>query len=93
MYQNIFNQGIEPKLFINNFLEILYYLKNHKNINKLNSSVDFIDDDFEKIKNLSNKVETVLSNEPDDCASNNDCADTNTEFKSFSGEGRRLGSS
>ena len=38
LYQNIFNQGIEPKLFINNFLEILYYLKNHKNINKLNSS-------------------------------------------------------
>ena len=62
LYQNIFNQGIEPKLFINNFLEILYYLKNHKNINKLNSSVDFIDDDFEKIKNLSNKVEnkTIL---------------------------------
>ena len=62
LYQNIFNQGIEPKLFINNFLEILYYLKNHKNINKLNSSVDFIDDDFEKIKDLSNKVEnrTIL---------------------------------
>ena len=28
LYRNIYNQGIEPKLFLNNFLEIIYYLKN-----------------------------------------------------------------
>ena len=26
LYRNIYNQGIEPKLFLNNFLEIIYYL-------------------------------------------------------------------
>ncbi len=57
LYKNIYNQGVEPKLFINNFLEIIYYLKNHQNINSLSSSLDFTDSDLEKIKNLSNSVD------------------------------------
>ena len=57
LYKNIYNQGVEPKLFINNFLEIIYYLKNHQNINSLSSSLDFTDSDLERIKNLSNSVD------------------------------------
>ena len=34
LYRNIYNKGIEPKLFLNNFLEIIYYLKNLKNFKK-----------------------------------------------------------
>ena len=62
LYKNIYNQGIEPKLFINNFLEILYCIKNYKNINNLSSSLDFTDSDIKKIKDLANKVEnkTIL---------------------------------
>ena len=33
LYRNIYNQGIEPKLFLNNFLEIIYFLKNFENFN------------------------------------------------------------
>ncbi len=57
LYRKIYNQGIEPKLFINSFLEIIYVLKNHKNLNNLNSSSDFTDVDFKRIKDLSNKVD------------------------------------
>ena len=33
VYRNIYNQGVEPKVFITDFLELLYYFKN---INSLN---------------------------------------------------------
>ena len=56
LYKNIYDQGIEPKLFINNFLEIIYYLKNFKNLNSLDKSIDFSDADYKKIKELSNKL-------------------------------------
>ena len=57
LYRKIYNQGIEPKLFINSFLEIIYVLKNHKNLGNLNSSLDFTDVDFKRIQDLSNKVD------------------------------------
>ena len=62
LYKNIYNQGIEPKLFVNNFLEILYCIKNYKNINDLNSSLDFSDSDKKRIEDLANKVDnkTIL---------------------------------
>ena len=57
LYRNIYNQGIEPKLFLNNFLEIIYYLKNFKNIKNSNQSIEFIDFDIKKIEELSNRVD------------------------------------
>ncbi len=57
LYKNIYNQGIEPKLFINNFLEIIYYLKNFKNLNSQGKSIDFSDADYKKIGELSKQVD------------------------------------
>tara|TARA_B100000963_G_C22623363_1_gene671092 strand:+ start:1 stop:1143 length:1143 start_codon:yes stop_codon:yes gene_type:complete len=57
LYKNIYDQGIEPKLFINNFLEIIYYLKNFKNLNNLKQSIDFSDADIKKIKGISEQVD------------------------------------
>jgi hypothetical protein len=55
---------------------------------------------MDEYKNLSNKVETVSQDKPEECSSNNECLDStnsgldpNTEFKSFSGDGNKLGSS
>ena len=58
LYKNIYDQGIEPKLFINNFLEIIYYLKNYKHIKGSNSSLDFTEADLKKIDQLSQKIDT-----------------------------------
>ena len=57
LYKNIYEQGVEPKLFINNFLEIIYYLKNFKNLDSLDKSIDFSDADYKKIKELSEQVD------------------------------------
>ena len=57
LYKNIYNQGIEPKLFINNFLEIIYYLKNFKNLNNLKQSINFSDADLNKIDEMSKQVD------------------------------------
>ncbi len=57
LYKNIYDQGVEPKLFINNFLEIIYYLKNFKSLDKLDQSIDFSDADYKKIKKLSEQVD------------------------------------
>ncbi len=54
LYRNIYNQGVEPKLFLNNFIEIIYYIKNFKN---LNQSIEFNDFDFKRVEELSNKVD------------------------------------
>ena len=32
-YREIYNQGVEPKVFINDFLELLYYFKNIESLN------------------------------------------------------------
>ena len=57
LYKNIYDQGIEPKLFINNFLEIIYYLKNFKNLNNLKQSIDFSDADVKKLEEMSKQVD------------------------------------
>ena len=55
-YRNIYNSGVEPKVFLNEFMEILYYIKNIDFINLGGTSFDLNDTEFEKIKNLSNKI-------------------------------------
>ena len=57
LYRNIYNQGIEPKLFLNNFLEIIYYLKNCKNLKNTSQSIDLSDLDLKRIEELSNQVD------------------------------------
>ena len=57
LYKNIYDQGIEPKLFIDNFLEIIYYLKNFNSLNNLKQSIDFSDADVKKIEEMSKQVD------------------------------------
>ena len=52
-YRKIYDQGVDPKVFINDFLEILYYLKNIDYLKKYNSNFNLNDNEFEEIKNLS----------------------------------------
>ncbi len=57
-YRKIYDQGIEPKVFINDFLELLYYFKNINSLNLESTNFSINDDEFKKIENLSNKIET-----------------------------------
>ena len=52
-YKNIYNQGVEPKIFLNDFLEILYYFKNINSLNESTKNFDLNNDEFEAIKEIA----------------------------------------
>ena len=57
IYKKIYDQGIEPKVFINDFLELLYYFKNINSLNLESTNFSINDNEFKKIKNLSNQID------------------------------------
>jgi len=61
-YREIYNQGVEPKVFINDFLELLYYFKNIESLSIDSANFALNDDEFNKIKDLSDNVnnETLI---------------------------------
>lgn len=58
IYRKIYDQGVEPKIFINDFLEILYYLKNINSLSLESTNFSLNDDEFKKIKEISNGLES-----------------------------------
>ena len=57
LYRQIYQKGIEPKIFLNGFLEIIYYLKNFKNLERVSFSTDLTENNFKKIKEMSGKLD------------------------------------
>ncbi len=57
LYRQIYQKGIEPKIFLNGFLEIIYYLKNFKNLERVSFSSDLTENNFTKIKEMSEKLD------------------------------------
>ena len=56
-YKKIYDQGIEPKVFINDFLELIYYFKNIEALTLESTNFSLNDEEFLKIKDLSKKIE------------------------------------
>ena len=61
-YREIYNQGVEPKIFINDFLELLYYFKNIDSLDIDGTNFSLNDEEFKKIQEISGKVnnETLI---------------------------------
>ncbi|MDA9753200.1 DNA polymerase III subunit gamma/tau [Candidatus Pelagibacter sp.] len=59
-YRKIYDQGVEPKVFINDFLEILYYFNNINFITLESSNFSLNDEEFSKIKEISNNIDKEL---------------------------------
>jgi len=59
-YRNIYNQGVEPKIFINDFLEILYYFKNINSLTLESTNFSLNDEEFNQIKEISNNVDNEV---------------------------------
>ncbi|WP_415284825.1 DNA polymerase III subunit gamma/tau [Candidatus Pelagibacter sp. Uisw_130] len=59
-YRQIYNQGVEPKIFINDFLELLYYFKNVESLNIDGTNFLLNDEEFNKIKEISEKVNNEI---------------------------------
>jgi DNA polymerase-3 subunit gamma/tau len=60
IYRTIYDQGIEPKVFINDFLEILYYFKNINSLTIESTNFSLNDEDFSKITDISNQVDAEV---------------------------------
>ncbi len=62
IYKSIYNQGVEPKVFLNDFLEILYYIKNISSIKLDGQSFSLNDQEFNEIEQISKEIspETLL---------------------------------
>ena len=56
-YRKIYDQGIEPKVFINDFLEILYYFKNINSLTLEGTNFSLNDEEFDEIKKKSENID------------------------------------
>ena len=61
-YREIYNQGVEPKIFINDFLELLYYFKNIESLYVDGTNFSLNDEEFNRIKEIVKSVtnETLI---------------------------------
>jgi len=59
-YRKIYDQGIEPKVFINDFLEIVYYFKNINSLTLESTNFSLNDEEFLMIKELSNSIDNQI---------------------------------
>ena len=60
IYRKIYDQGVEPKVFINDFLELLYYFKNINSLTLESTNFSLNDEEFSKIKDLSNQIDSEV---------------------------------
>jgi len=62
IYRKIYDQGVEPRIFLNDFLELLYYFKNILSLEMEGTNFSLNDDEFNKIKEITNNInnETLL---------------------------------
>ncbi len=56
-YRKLYNSGIEPNLFLNEFLEMLYYIKNISHIENEGNNFMLNDNDHKKITSLSKAID------------------------------------
>ena len=56
-YRSIYDQGVEPKVFINDFLEVLYYFKNIKSLKVDGTNFSLNDEEFSTIKEISKNID------------------------------------
>ena len=61
-YRLLYSQGIEPKVFLNDFLEVLYYIKNISFIKLDGTNFSLNDEEFKEVELISKEVspETLL---------------------------------
>ena len=57
LYRKIFDQGVDPKVFINDFLELLYYFKNIDSLSPESTNFSLNDEEYNEIKKISEDID------------------------------------
>ena len=60
IYRSIYDKGVDPKNFLNDFLEILYYFKNIDSLKVEGNNFSINDNEFKEISEISKKVDTKV---------------------------------
>ena len=60
IYRKIYDQGVEPKVFINDFLELIYYFKNIKSLTLESTNFSLNSDEFDRIQKVSALVDNRI---------------------------------
>jgi len=60
IYRKIYDQGVEPKVFLNDFMELIYYLKNINSLTLEGTNFSLNDEEFLKIKELSKNLDNEV---------------------------------
>ena len=60
IYRSIYDKGVDPKNFLNDFLEILYYFKNIDSLKVEGNNFSINDNEFKEITEISKKVDTKV---------------------------------
>ena len=62
IYRSIYDKGVEPKIFLNDFLELLYYFKNISSLKLEGTNFSLNDEEFKQISELAAAVnsETMM---------------------------------
>ena len=60
IYRKIYDQGVEPKIFLNDFMELIYYLKNINSLTIEGTNFSLNDEEFLKIKELSKNLDNEV---------------------------------
>tara|TARA_B100001989_G_scaffold247394_1_gene219533 strand:+ start:68 stop:1714 length:1647 start_codon:yes stop_codon:yes gene_type:complete len=60
IYRKIYDQGVEPKIFLNDFLELLYYFKNIKYLTLESTNFSLNDQEFLSIKEMSKTIDNQV---------------------------------
>ena len=60
IYRALYDQGVAPKIFLNDFLELLYYFKNISLLKVDGTNFSLNDQEFDKIKKISQKIDNGI---------------------------------
>ena len=55
-FRSLVNEGIDPSMFLNDFLEIIYFLLQEKNLGKINSDLSISEAETETIREISKGI-------------------------------------
>ena len=58
LYRKIYDSGVDPKIFLNDFLEVLYYLKNINFIKLDGNNFSLNDQDFSNLSSISENLDS-----------------------------------
>ena len=60
VYRKIYDQGVDPRVFLNDFLELIYYFKNIDSLTLESTNFSLNDEEFSEIKEIADNIDNQV---------------------------------